>query len=129
MGLDMYLTGEVIFRNGHPNRQLKPCGKKVEQYELGYWRKHPNLHGYIVESFADGIDECQEIFLGSKNIHQIIEAIKNRELPETIGFFFGESDDSDEQIEEDVGIFEDALKWLEIEDEGVWKVIIYRASW
>jgi hypothetical protein len=27
--------------------------------EVGYWRKHPDLHGYIVETFADGVDACQ----------------------------------------------------------------------
>jgi hypothetical protein len=26
-----------------------------ESEDLGYWRKHPNLHGYIINTFAEGV--------------------------------------------------------------------------
>ena len=129
MGLDMYLNGEAFFAFDHPNRELKPFAKSKEEYRLGYWRKHPNLHGYIVATFADGVDECQEIELSADQIRQIIQAIKDRRLPETTGFFFGKSDDTDEQIAEDLKIFEDALVWLETKEVGVWRSVNYRASW
>jgi len=124
MGLDMYLTGEKYFR-GPRNRG----DRTSEQYDLGSWRKHPNLHGYIVNTFANGVDECQEIELFADRIKQIIRAVRDRQLPETTGFFFGTSDDSDSQVEEDVQIFEHALQWLETEEQGVWRSITYHASW
>jgi hypothetical protein len=124
MGLDMYLTGDKYFRGPRERGD-----RKSEQYDLGYWRKHPNLHGYIVKTFADGVDECQEIDLPADRIRQIIEAVKDRQLPETTGFFFGTSDDTDEQIAHDVEIFEEALKWLETVDSDVWRSVSYRASW
>jgi hypothetical protein len=124
MGLDMYLTGERYLRG-----ERKRGDKKSELYDLGYWRKHPNLHGFIVKTFVDGVDECKEIELSTDQIKQIIEAIKTRELPPTSGFFFGTSDDGDEQIAHDVEIFEDALKWLETEEPEVWRSVSYRASW
>jgi hypothetical protein len=127
MGLDMYLNGDNFFPYDHYRRRSTPPVKR-EEVELGYWRKHPNLHGYIVNNFADGIDECQEIGLTRENLHQIIEAIKNKQLPETTGFFFGTSHDSDEQISEDIAIFENAIKWLE-EKTGAWRTVNYRASW
>jgi len=124
MGLDMYLTGDRYFM------EIRKRGEvKAERYELGYWRKHPNLHGFIVETFADGMDECQLIELGTDDLKKIIHAVKNRELPETTGFFFGVSDDSDEQIAEDVTILEDAIKWLEADDPDAWRSIYYQASW
>ena len=124
MGLDMYLTGDRYFM------EIRKRGEvKAERYELGYWRKHPNLHGFIVETFADGVDECQLIDLGTDDLKKIIHAVKNRELPETTGFFFGVSDDSDEQIAEDVTILEDAIKWLEADDPDAWRSIHYQASW
>jgi hypothetical protein len=129
MGLDMYLNGDVFFTYEHPNRQLPPFEKVGEVYQLGYWRKHPNLHGFIVQTFADGVDECQEIELTPERIGTIIAAVKSRELPETTGFFFGESDDSDEQTAHDVQVFEEALKWLETEEPDVWRSVTYRASW
>ncbi len=129
MGLDMYLSGDAFFTHEHPNRRLKPFEKERDVYRLGYWRKHPNLHGFIVETFADGMDECQEIALTAERIRTIIAAVKHRELPETTGFFFGESDDTDDQIAYDIQIFEEALKWLETEEPEVWRSVIYRASW
>lgn len=59
MGLDMYLSGRKYLRYG--NDQIED-GFRVEEkiVRLGYWRKHPNLHGYIVKTFADDVDECQQ---------------------------------------------------------------------
>lgn len=86
MGLDMY-----IFREDN----------KVEDgdltTELAYWRKHPNLHGYIVKKFADGVDECQKIPLTLTNLEQILDATEHDRLPYTNGFFFGTSQPEDKQ--------------------------------
>jgi len=48
--------------------------------DLGYWRKHADLHGYIVNTFADGKDECQEIELSAEDCKQIAEAVANNKL-------------------------------------------------
>lgn len=127
MGLDMYLEGDNFYLYDHPRRKSSPPIKR-EVAELGYWRKHPNLHGYIVNTFAEGLDECQNIDLSKEDMQQIIEAIRKRELPHTSGFFFGESEDSDEQIAHDVAIFETAIEWLE-EKTDAWRSVNYRASW
>jgi hypothetical protein len=132
MGLDMYLNGKRYYMD-RPAEVLGKLRKKAEIYELGYWRKHPNLHGYIVDNFADGVDDCREIALGEDRINQLIEAVKAKELPETQGFFFGQSDGSDEEIAEDLTILQGALEWL-LEwlletDEGMCRSVSYRASW
>src|ERR1022692_2449086 len=97
MGLDMYLTGEKFVMNA----SLQEDGFRLRSriLELGYWRKHPNLHGYIVQTFAGGKDECQDIYLGVAHIRTIIAAVKEQELHHTTGFFFGES--SQERMAED----------------------------
>lgn len=125
MGLDMYLTGKRYFHN----RQRQRGERKSEQYDLGYWRKHSNLHGFIVDTFADGVDECQEIDMSADRIRLVIQAIQDRALPETTGFFFGTSSATAEQFAHDVRIFEGALKWLETEEHDVWRSVTYRASW
>ena len=129
MGLDMYLTGEAFYTHGHPNRDVKPFEIERTHYRLAYWRKHPNLHGYIVETFAKGVDDCKPIELTADDMKQIIQAVKNRLLPDTTGFFFGKSDDTPEEIAHDIQLFEDALKWLETKEPGVWRSVSYRASW
>ena len=131
MGLDMYLTGEkfIMTADGmNPQEDGFPLRSKT--LELGYWRKHPNLHGYIVQTFAGGKDECQEIYLGApERIRTIIAAIKADELPDTTGFLFGVSDPSDERMAEDIAIFERALVWLETDEPGIFRSVRYRASW
>jgi hypothetical protein len=129
MGLDMYLTGEkFIMGSNGLNPQEDGFRLRSKTLELGYWRKHPNLHGYIVQTFAGGEDECQTIDL-SDHIRTIIAAVQARDLPDTTGFFFGVSDPSQERIAEDIAIFERALAWVETHDPGILRSVRYRASW
>ena len=87
------------------------------------------MHGYIVEQFADGVDECQPIGLGADDLSAIIEAIKEDRLPRTTGFFFGESENDEEQKDEAIAILLRALQWLQTDDGKTWRSIIYQASW
>ena len=63
MGLDMYLKGNKFYWTNwrEPEKNLTEEGFKLTEktLELGYWRKHPNLHGYIVKTFAEGVDELR----------------------------------------------------------------------
>lgn len=130
MGLDMYLQGERYIGAFTPEFQPKPLPcLESEVYRLGYWRKHPNLHGYIVNHFAEGVDECQRIWLGDGNILQIIQAVQQKQLPYTTGFFFGASEGTDEEIRQDLEILERALAWLKVNEKGVFRSVYYRASW
>jgi hypothetical protein len=118
MGLDMYLTGRKYFWHNYQHRdtERREDDKRVKSLdvELAYWRKHPDLHGYIVSAFADGKDDCREIELSADELREIIRAVKGKRLPKTTGFFFGESDGSER--ERDIKIFEEALAWLEASD-------------
>jgi hypothetical protein len=131
MGLDMYLEGrKYIWSNWeHPEKNIKEDGFKLtgKTLELGYWRYHPNLHGYIVNKFADGVDECQEIDLPLKSLEQLLKAVEADKLPATSGFFFGES--SSEYKQMSIEIIEGAIKWLKTKEEGIARSVIYRASW
>lgn len=125
MGLDMNLYGRKYryddkeMDEGFPVREVR--------LELAYWRKHPDLHGYIVQHFAGGIDECQEIVLDEDNIRQIIKAVEDAALPHTTGFFFGNSQDANQG--DTIGQLTRALEWLETEYQPGVREVIYRASW
>lgn len=133
MGLDMYLKGEKFYWTqwDKPEGERRPMEDGFEVtdkiLQLGYWRKHPNLHGYIVQNFAGGVDECQDIHLSNDDVRQIIQAVRERKLPHTEGFFFGTSED--DPPEDDIAIFERALEWAETKEENTSHSIIYRASW
>jgi hypothetical protein len=147
MGLDMYLTGEAFFRYDHPNRKREPA-LKAEHVELGYWRKHPNLHGYIVNTFAKGVDECQRIELSATDLRMIAEAVESERLPHTEGFFFGASAANPDyymqkygatepeaiaekarEKADDLATIQTAVEWLETKEEAVWRSVVYQASW
>ncbi len=131
MGLDMYLRGEKFFWTDweHPENNRMEHGLKINSLtvDLGYWRKHPNLHGFIVQTFASGVDECQKIWLEAKHLEELIQAVERKGLPHTEGFFFGHSDGT--ETEEDLAILRKAIEWLETKEAGVSRSVYYRASW
>lgn len=131
MGLDMYLEGEKYILTDWKNAQdvLREDGYQItsQTLRLGYWRKHPNLHGYIVNTFAEGIDNCQPIDLSDADIETIIDAVARDALPHTEGFFFGVTDGSEK--EETIRIFTAALAWLRAQDAGAFRSVRYKASW
>ena len=135
MGLDMYLTGRKYVGGslqGDDEPFREEDGKPVDSMnlELGYWRKHRKLHGYIVNTFAEGKDECQKINLEGDDLRKIAKAVRTNDLPNTEGFFFGceEIDNTySNEAEEHAQQFDEAAKWLE---DGDWKrTVFYRASW
>lgn len=130
MGLDMYLEGHEYTPSYPPeNREVRDgyAVKKVV-YELGYWRKHPNLHGYIVNTFADGKDECQDIELGKEDLEKILAASEADQLPHTSGFFFGSSHPDDKKSTREQ--VTKAIEWIDKKSrEGSIRYVVYRASW
>lgn len=131
MGLDMNLYGRKFFWTDydHPENNPTEDGFKVAYHilELGYWRKHPDLHGYIVETFAGGVDECQEIAIERGSLDDLIKAVTERDLPHTDGFFFGKSGEDDR--EPTLEILRKVKAWLETKEPNVSREIYYRASW
>ena len=141
MGLDMYLTGDK-FKRGEYDEDLNEInveyldGFAIQSYRLniGYWRKHSALHGYIVSEFAhQGEDDCRPIDLGVEDLRKIAKAIREDELPHTEGFFFG-SDELREahrlQAEDYAKRFDKAIEWLEDNGGGqYWHTVEYCASW
>lgn len=134
MGLDMYLYGnkrpEYDYANDRATREED--GYRVEEVSLrlGYWRKHADLHGYIVRTFAEGEDTCQEILLTKEDLQVIISAVEDASLPHTEGFFFRYGGyDPKEQAAEDKQILTGAHKWLLDKPEKEYRYVIYQASW
>lgn len=109
MGLDMFLTG--YDSNGLEN-------------ELAYWRKHPDLHGFIVRTFANGVDDCEPIELSVNDLSEVLKAAESDKLPKTTGFFFGES--RLEHKFDTASRLRDAIAWLK---EDATRKVVYQASW
>ena len=107
MGLDMYAY--VTAKSGEHDEYWenydheKDSSTVNKPRELAYWRKHPNLHGWMhnlwIEKGNAGNFNGDELELTWEDIDRLEDAIKNNELPGTSGFFFG--DNADEYYQDD----------------------------
>jgi len=104
------------------------------------WRKHNRLQGYMEqlwlnqggeygESWGDGFNG-KEVKLGNDEIDALEEVIKNRDLPETSGFFFG-NDSYEDYENEDWGYLKSDLEFIaeakKLLAEGF--EVYYNSSW
>jgi len=107
MGLDMYAYSAnkagaqtEYWDNGELNKEtgefVSTCTKPKE---LAYWRKHPNLHGWMERLWEEkgrpGAESNTEMFNG---IELELEWHDIENLEADMGFFFG--DDSDDYYKE-----------------------------
>lgn len=90
MGLDMYAmtTAEPI------ESEIDFVVEDAE--EIHYWRKHPNLHGWMQQLYYDkgGKEDfnCVPVVLTLEDLERLEVTVKAGDLPATEGFFFGKSD-------------------------------------
>ena len=107
MGLDMYAyvaskakqndefyEGAVFDKES--NEYVNP--KVSKPREIAYWRKHPNLHGWM-EKLAERKNLKYESFNGieleltHEDLDELERAVTHNQLPSTSGFFFGNGAD------------------------------------
>jgi hypothetical protein len=121
MGLDMYAC---TLREAPP----APVDfKAAEVNELHYWRKHPNLHGWMELLYREkgGTDanfNCVNLQLTSEDLDRLEAAIRDRGLPHTEGFFFGASDGS--ETEDDLAFIAKAREAI-----GQGLTVFYSSWW
>ena len=100
MGLDQYGTA----RKGEPSTDEDGYTYYEDSMELAYWRKHPNLQGYMQqlwhEKGNDGEFNCVDLELTLSDLDYLEQSLDESALPETAGFFFGTNSD-DHYAEQD----------------------------
>jgi len=121
MGLDMY----AYKTKAKPATETDFKGNDSD-VEIAYWRKHPNLHGWMENLYyakggkADSFN-CVNLELTFQDIKDLYEDIKTNNLPQTSGFFFGQS--THEEMENDLEFVEKALEAIEAGES------VYYSSW
>ena len=78
--------------NGEIDYELQHVGVK----EIAYWRKHPDLHGWMENLYREkgGMEKSfngDPLVLTLADLDRLEEDILRKNLPKTSGFFFGES--------------------------------------
>lgn len=174
MGLDMYLYAEKYisshdYKNtpeGEYTRVDNPSAKAVDEESglnvlptgeyggltvkkcIAYWRKANSIHGWFVRELANGVDNCEEIYVERKDLMELREqckqALKERALvptqtiaenaedvgamPPVEGFFFGNYERDEwyyETLENTVKVLDEILSTVSTGDISY----SYRASW
>jgi hypothetical protein len=100
----------------------------VETEELHYWRKHPNLHGWMEQLYREkgGTGEqfnCDPVQLTQEDIDDLANSILDGSLPSTSGFFFGQSIGDQEEESDDLQFCRNASEAIK---EGY---TVYYDSW
>lgn len=162
MGLDMYLRAEKYLpAHEHRDESERARARAVLMaagFDPGlistdtpfahlsvsvmYWRKANAIHGWFVNTLADGVDECQEIDVPREALERLRdicatilnadesdrEAVASEHLPPTQGFFFG-SYEYDEWYWQDLAnTHAELVRILSDESLTDWD-FSYRASW
>ena len=136
MGLDMYAY--VAAREGQQQEFWEGAEMDRETgefrnpevakpHEIAYWRKHPNLHGWMENLYRERGGEGQfngdELELFAEDLDRLEQDILDSQLPETSGFFFGDPSD-DYYRDDDLKFIKEARTYLFL---GL--RVFYNSSW
>jgi hypothetical protein len=116
MGLDQYAyvaakagAYDEYYEDENYEKAEDDPTKLVKPTELAYWRKHPNLQGWMerlwLEKNPGADEETDYVFNGVQleltweDLDRLEADVKSGSLPKTKGFFFG--DDSDDHYKQD----------------------------
>ena len=121
MGLDMYAYVATKENSGWDNHR-----------EIAYWRKHPNLHGWMRHRWESKTNNLEantntfngiELLLTREDIDDLEQHVLDSTLPSTAGFFFGNNAD-DHYKEQDLEFIKQARYELFM---GL--KVFYNSSW
>jgi hypothetical protein len=126
MGLDMYARWREPEKR--PNAEVDfETGEEFGDVEFFYWRKHPNLHGWMEELYRSkkGTSEdfnTDPVAITAADLDELEKALDESALPHTEGFFFGQSQPEDLKSDREF-----VAKARELLAEG--KFIYYTSWW
>lgn len=126
MGLDMFIYKDKPLPE---HAAAKVDFEYTDAVGICYWRKHPNLHGFMQELYLakGGVNpdfNGETVRLEIEDIDSLVRAVLEKSLPQTSGFFFGKSELSPQEIEEDLDHLATARKAIV---DGY--RVFYWASW
>ena len=126
MGLDQW----AFSTPDTPDAEVGFLNKEGDNQEFHYWRKHPNLHGWMEQLYLERGGDAEEPFNGiplrltSEDLNALELDIKGLNLPHTTGFFFGSSNNDENEIKDDLLFIKESR--AEIKSR---KAVWYISSW
>lgn len=165
MGLDMYLYAVKELYSGNVIKEINKNidapfkNYKTVEVKIGvmYWRKANAIHNWFITNCADGIDECQNVYVSIEQLKQLRDLCKDvldhsklvydksdikneyiiedpsyamKNLPTASGFLFGSIEYNQDYYEDVKNTLEclDNILSINIKEFEDW-YFIYKASW
>jgi len=104
------------------------------RFQVGYWRKSNQIHGWFVDNVQGGNDDCKEYHVSREQLYelrqlceQVIETKDSSLLEPVEGFFFGSST-IDEYYWGDIQETIDLIKYV-LENTPDEYEFCYQSSW
>ena len=126
MGLDQFAYKTRI----KPSQEVDFAKEVYEDgtnEEIHYWRRHPNIHGFMEKLYrekgGEEVFNCRPVVLTQDDIDRLASMILDKELPETSGFFFGQSFGDEDEENDDLEFCKKASEAIK---EGY---TVYYDSW
>lgn len=157
MGLDMYLRRKKYIGANYEHRNVTGSaniiigGKKIPidfkrivyiEEEGCYWRKANQIHKWFVDNVQNGVDNCRDYYVSTKNLQKLLDVCKEVKanpdkapelLPTQEGFFFGGTE-YDEWYFKDIDYTIEQLSRLleeekQLNEDGFYSDFEYQSSW
>ena len=106
----------------------------VKPRKIAYWRKHPDLHGYMEQLWqkkgmpgtgdTDADFNGIELELSWEDLDGLERAITHNQLPSTSGFFFGKSHNDCDTVDHDLAFVVNAKAEIFLGFK-----VFYNSSW
>lgn len=127
MGLDMWAFSVPAQQAGSKKTDLEV--DRAYATEIFYWRKHHDLHGWMHQLYkrkggkSDSFN-CNTLKLDLDDLYELERDLRNQNLPETKGFFFGNYPPDDESLQRDLEFIAKAKQCIA---DG--QVVFYDSWW
>ena len=125
MGLDMY----AFSTKAKPKTEVDFETKNFQPEEVHYWRKHPNLHGWMQSLYEEKGGDSSDfngdcVVLTLDDLDCLEHDLKQFDLPDTSGFFFGNSASDDDELKDDLDFVQKAREAI-----ANGKTVYYTSWW
>lgn len=146
-----YIGANYEHRNVTGSANIIIGGKKIPidfkrivyiEEEGCYWRKANQIHKWFVDNVQNGVDNCGDYYVSTKNLQELLDVCKEVKaspdkapelLPTQEGFFFGGTEydewyfkDIDYTIEQLSKILEEEKQ---LNEDGFYSDFEYHSSW
>jgi len=127
MGLDMFVYS-IKKEDVVKLKDINPVFVEgLDKNQLFYWRNHHDLHGWMSDLFykKGGIGEfnCDYVMLTLEDLENLEKNVREGNLPNTKGFFFGDNPPDSKSIENDIDFIYQAKRAI---GDGLY---VFYTSW